>query len=406
MSAISHKTVRATEPPIARTRRSICMHVLGNAPTDVRVMRAATALNEAGFAVSIVDINWQEGGQENIDGIEIKHVQALHWQSARRFKLWFLLQACWMFVRCVMLLWRTPADVYHAHDAKALPACYLASLLRRRRLVFDSHELPLSEEMTLPRWKGLIGPFSKMLAFIVPRCAGVITVSAPIAQEIHRRYAGPEVTLVRNIPPLREVTESDCLRNYLGVGAQTHIALYQGGLGASRGLDRLIRAARYLEEDTLLVLMGPDSEGLQGQYEAVMRDEGVSERVKIVPSVPYEELLNWTASADIGLLVYAPGQSQNIQMCLPNKLFEYLMVGLPVLASELEAVVDILTTYAVGRVLSSLEPVDVAAAINALLADSSAREQMRRNALVASKTDLCWEKESQQLLRLYKDIFG
>jgi len=86
---------------------------------------------------------------------------------------------------------------------------------------------------------------------------------------------------------------------------------------------------------------------------------------------------------------------------LPNKLFEYLMVGLPILASPLPAIADILTTHTVGRVLSSLEPSNIAFEINAMLADTVHLAQMKRNALAVARQDLCWEKERQQIINLY-----
>jgi glycosyltransferase involved in cell wall biosynthesis len=91
-------------------------------------------------------------------------------------------------------------------------------------------------------------------------------------------------------------------------------------------------------------------------------------------------------------------------MSLPNKLFEYLMAGLPVLSTPLEAIADISQRYDVGRVAPSLDPADIAAALNALLADQDALEHMRRNALAAVQNDLCWEKEQQRLIQLYQRI--
>ncbi len=115
-------------------------------------------------------------------------------------------------------------------------------------------------------------------------------------------------------------------------------------------------------------------------------------------------MLDWTASADIGLIVYRPEHSQNVQMCLPNKLFEYLMAGLPILASRLDAVSDIIATYDVGQIVPALTEEAIGTAINAMLADHVALARMRCNALEAARETLCWEKESQQLLCLYQRV--
>jgi glycosyltransferase involved in cell wall biosynthesis len=386
--------------------RKVCMHVLGVAQTDVRVMRAATALVAAGFKVTVIDINWKERkpDMEEIRGVQLRHINIFHWYTSRRFKPWFLIQALHLFLCSTLCLLRAPADVYHAHDAKALPACYLAALLRHKPVIFDAHELPLSEETGTRNWRGLITFFSVLLAWMVPRCAAVITVSPCIAQEIHARYAVPNVALIRNVPVYRQVRKTNRLQQYLGLHPDARIALYQGNLQANRELDRLIRAAPFLEQDIVVVLMGSDAEGIQAHLEALIRSERMTESVRIVPPVPYTELLDWTASADVGLLIYAPGYSPNVRMCLPNKLFEYLMAGLPILASQLDAVSDVIRTYDIGQIVPSLAPIDIAVAINAMIADLSGFNRMRNNAFDAVKQDLCWEKESHRLINLYHEI--
>ena len=150
--------------------------------------------------------------------------------------------------------------------------------------------------------------------------------------------------------------------------------------------------------------MGRAVETTRIQLEELITSKGVADRVKIIPAVPYEELLNWTASADIGLCILPVDYTPHLKVCLPNKLFEYLMVGLPVLASPLEAVAEVIRTYDGGQVLSSLRPVDIGAAINAMLADHDALARMHQSALEAARDEFNWEKESAQLVHLYHRI--
>jgi glycosyltransferase involved in cell wall biosynthesis len=91
-------------------------------------------------------------------------------------------------------------------------------------------------------------------------------------------------------------------------------------------------------------------------------------------------------------------------MCLPNKLFEFLMAGVPVLTSPLDAVIDVVKTHHVGKILPSLAPADIGAAINAMLADPVALSSMHRNALDAAQHEFNWEKESPKLIHLYDEI--
>ena len=384
----------------------ICMHVLGPARTDARIMREATALVEEGFAVSIVDIE-SDGGQnveEEIQGVFLKHIFVSKSFLSTRFARWSLIKAIQILLRVTLCVMRTPADIYHAHDVSGLLPCYIAARLQRKPLIFDAHEIPLSY-MSI-RSRSILACLSLLLMHILPRCAGVITVSHPIAQEMRTRYRLPKVSLVRNVPTYRAVSKSDRLRQCLELSPDTRIALYQGYLQPDRSLDRLVRAARYLDPGIVIVLMGQSQGSTQAQLDALIASEGVSERVKILPPVPYEELLDWTVSADIGLVVFSPDYSLSIRWCLPNKLFEYLMVGLPILSSELDAVVEVVKTYEVGQVVSSLAPVDVARTINTMLADPVALAAMRCNALNAAQQEFHWGNERQRLIELYHNVLG
>lgn len=391
---------------IAQCRR-VCMHVLGVARTDNRVMREATSLAEAGFAVSIIDVEANSAlpVEENIQGIHVRHIIMPSWYVSTRFKPWFLIKLSRLFLHSVLQLMQVQANIYHAHDDHALLPCFIVACLRHKPLVFDAHELPLSDP-AVTRWRRLTKLSRYLFTRMISRCAGVITVSSPIAEEIYRNYHAKKVTLVRNTSPYRVISKSNKLRQYLAVSSDIRIVLYQGGLQTSRELDRLILAAKFLEPDILIVIMGNGSIETTSQLKTLIVTERVVDRVKLIPSVPYEDLLDWTASADIGVIIYSPDYSLNLRMCLPNKLFEYLMAGLPVLSSQLDAVVEVIKAYDVGQVISSLTPEDIAAAINAMLADRVALVRQRQKALEVAQHEFYWEKERTRLIDLYHNTLG
>jgi len=129
-----------------RSPTRVCMHVRERVLSDGRVLREATALLEEGFSVSIVDVEREQTrpAEEGFRGIHIKHLVKPHWHVPVRMP-WRIVRAAEKFVASTLALMRVPADIYHAHDANALPACYAAALLHRRPLIFDAHELPLYE---------------------------------------------------------------------------------------------------------------------------------------------------------------------------------------------------------------------------------------------------------------------
>jgi glycosyltransferase involved in cell wall biosynthesis len=398
-------TVRVQSPV------KVCMHVAGEVLGDNRVLREAAALVGAGFVVSIVDVESDSTRpiEEDISGICVKHIIMPAWYRTTHFRLWYFLKSALVRILTLLRLVRTSADIYHAHDIGALAACYLAARLHCKPLVFDAHELRIPElDSTYWSiyWPWMRKLLARFLVAVLPRCAGVITVSPPIAQEISKRYSVPKVTVIRNVPVYRAVGKSDRLRQRLGLSPNVRIALYQGNLQPDRGLDKLIRAAAFLDRDNVIVLMGNGVGTTPSELEALISSERVADRVKVLPPVPYAELLDWTASADIGLHIFSPDYSLSIRMCLPNKLFEYLMAGLPVLTSPLDAVMEVIRTYEVGQIVSSLAPADIGMAINSMLADHVALARMHCNALSAAKQDLHWGKENRQLIRLYRDILA
>jgi len=398
-STLAAKDITMTQSP-----EKVCLLVLRSSRTDHRAMRTITALEKEGFEVSVIDIECERTTprEETKDGVRWHHLIIPDWHSSRRFQPLFFLVAIKTFLLVLHVLLKSRADIYHAVELTALPVCYIITKLRRKPLIFEAYELHIPvPETTIAFWR-LLGP--RLLAVILPRCARIVTVSPLCAEEFRRCFHVQEVSVVRSIPAYRTVQKSNLLRQYLGLGEGTRIALYQGGLQRNRGLDRLIHAATFLEDDIVIVLMGRGMGTTLKELEALIINKEVADRVKIIPSVPYENLLDWTASADIGLTIFPLNYSLSIRWCLPNKLFEYIMAGVPVLANELDAVVDIVKTYNIGQIVTSDAPEDIGTAINTMLADSASLAEMRCNALRAAQKELHWEKESQELIGLYKNI--
>ena len=383
------------------------MHVLRDACNDVRAIRAGTTLIQEGFDVSMIDVQHDRSrpSKEDVQGMHMTHLLIPGWYASRHSELWFFMIALQTFILSIVRLMQSRADIYHATELTALPACCIVAALRRKPLVYEAYELPIPRpETSVAFWRWSAKLLLRFQALVLPRCAGVIATTPFYAQEMQEYFHLKKVSLLRNIPPYKVVKKNDRLRQYLGLSPDTRIALYQGRLQADRGLDKLVHAAPILEKDSIIVLMGEGDRPTTKLLEELIASEGVADRVKIIPSVPYEELLSWTASADIGLVLYTPDYSLAVKLMLPNKLFEYVMAGLPVLATQLDAVEEIIQTYDVGRIVPSAESKDIGAAINAMLADREALTRMSRNALEAAERDLCWEKESKQLICLYQEI--
>ncbi len=295
------------------------------------------------------------------------------------------------------ILEETRFDVFHAHDLNTLPIGRQAALRHGAKLVYDSHELypEISTFSLLERsW------WTRLEKRHISASDRVITVCDSIAGELESRYgiARPEVLL--NCPPTRRDGDAEnLLREKLGLDASVPVALYQGGYTTGRGLDNLIRAAAFFDR-AVLVMMG------WGKTEAALRklaDElGLSEKVLFVPPVEQDVLLDWTASADVGMIPYLH-RGLNNYYCCPNKLFEYIHAGIAVAGSDFPEIRKILSTYNVGLTFDPEKPRSIAEAVNGIVADAERLAGMKRHTRQA-REDLNWEKQGQKLLGVYASL--
>ncbi|HTI14696.1 MAG TPA: glycosyltransferase [Dictyobacter sp.] len=381
------------------------MHLLVPAQRNYRVMNDARALQEAGFEVTIVDVVPDKTipREEMVDGICIRHIIVPAWFVATRFKPWFLIKVLIMIIHCSVIMVSIKADIYHAHVEHAFLATSIAARLHRKALVFDTPELTMFGPNIL-RWPLLRALAILLIRFLAARCDGYITGSPLYAPELKRLYHIASVDVIRHVPPLYQITESTRLHQRLGIDKHIRIALYQGYLQADRGLERLVYVAQHLPPNIVLVLMGDGYRDTEENLRVLIQQQKVEDRVRILPAVPYEELLIWTSSASIGLTLLPPDYSISIQKCLPNKFFEYLMAGLPVLSSELDAIVAMIRAYGVGIVVTDLSPRHIAQVMIEMLDNQAALQQMRTNALQLSHQECYWERESSKLVALYTRI--
>ena len=271
-------TLKRKGTPEVLSPVKVCMHILRDARNDVRATRTSTALIEAGFAVSIIDVESGNSrpAEEVICGVHVHHLVMHRSFLSTRFENWFLVKVAVLFIRGLYVLVQTPADIYHACEITALPACYIAARLYGKPLIFEAYELPLLDRplSEMHRIRRLFMKlFSILLALIIPRCAGVITVSPPIVQEICTSYHVSKIALICNLPLRRTVAAGDRLRQLLGISAHVRIALYQGNLQPDRSLDILVRSAAFLQPDIIIVMMGKGIGTTQSHLEALISSE-------------------------------------------------------------------------------------------------------------------------------------
>ena len=290
-------------------------------------------------------------------------------------------------------------ELWHAHDFTGILALALGGLSRRMPLVYDSHEL----YMELGSAARMPGPLRTALAAIEGRMArrarGVVTVNQAVADELARRY-GVDPVVVLNCPSYVAVTRPGRLRTALGLTDQ-RVLLYHGAVSEGRGIEVCVEILSRLPSSVVFVVLG-DGALVPWLREQQRRPE-LSDRLYWHPAVPLAELLSWVVDADLGLALIAPTE-QNFVVSTPNKLFECMTAGVPLLASDFPEMRRIVIGAGIGEVCDPTRPDEIGAAVGRLLDDPGRLAEMRDRALVAARTTYNWEAQAAGLVNLYRTI--
>jgi glycosyltransferase involved in cell wall biosynthesis len=295
-----------------------------------------------------------------------------------------------------------PADVVHGMWAGSLPAVIRLGRRDGAATIYDSRDIYLHS-----RAFGHMGPipraillrFERMWAARVDQ---VITVNAPYAAILRDVLQIPLPIVVMNCP-FRQVNApaTNVIRERLDLADSTRIVLYTGGLMTERGIEQGMAAITDVD-DAVLVLLGHGSAA--GHYAELAGEPPYRGRVFVLPPVPAGELLAWTASADVMLSVIQP-TTLNHRYSTPQKVFEALAVGTPIVASDLPGIASIVSPTGSGVLVDPRDPAAVAAGIRGLLDVPRSEARRRRQRIrAAGQRQYTWEAQEVALLAMYSRL--
>ena len=372
--------------------------VLNDFTRDNRVLKIARTLHESGHEVQVLAL-WRPGlpeKQRGEDGVQVF-----------RLKLWsrrlpggkFGGMVKWFEWTVRVMHRHAGADAWHCNDIETF-VIGVAALFRnpQLRLVYDCHELE-SERNAQPRW--MRRTISWLEHRFIRHAAVTLVVSPSILQYYQDKYQGSgmgSIFMVRNVPhaPQGRIGHPSVsgFQTHFGLPEDSRIVLYQGAFTYNRGLETCIQAASLLlQENIHLVFMG------YGPLQPLV-DEAVGSRsnVHYMPAVPYDSVLSWTRTADVGLVSVAP-VCLSYLYCLPNKLFEYIQAGVPVLTNELPDCKSLVMGYGVGEVVLEDTPSGWANGIRTILSKPPGNYQ---RGLEVAASELHWDKEAEVLRTAYR----
>ena len=373
------------------TKKRIISSVTNDLLTDQRVHRICSSLSNQGYEVMLL-------------GRRKKKAKSLNDRSysCKRFKLLFekgpFFYAEYNF-RLFWFLLFSKVDLLISNDLDTLPANWAVSRLKGIPIVYDSHEF-FTEVPELINRKRI----QSVWKWIEKRCIvgldAYLTVSDSIASAYQKRY-GIEMDIIRNLPVSYTKSEIKISPEHIIDTQGCNLILYQGSVNVDRGLEEIMHAMQFLPKFKLLIC----GDGDIYQDLLLLRNEmDWKDRIQFTGSVALEKLPEYTVQADVGISIEKLN-GLSYTYALPNKIFDYLQAGLPVLISSMPEVVKLSNQFEFAQVIEKVTANEIAAGLTELFKSDEHYASVVKNAENAAE-QLNWNTEEAKLLPIFERILS
>ncbi|MDB5255737.1 MAG: a-glycosyltransferase-related protein glycosyltransferase family 4 protein [Chitinophagaceae bacterium] len=370
-------------------KKRILVSVTTDLFTDQRVHKVCNSLHNHGYDVFVV-------------GRKLKNSLALTPRAykTKRFVLWFekgpLFYAAYN-IRLFFFLLFCKADILLANDLDTLLPNYLVSKLRGIPLAYDNHEYftGMPELLKRPRVQKIWKTIEKN---IFPKLTYIYTDNHAKQKLFEEEYHVP-VKVVKNVPVYNPIVSKEDLTIQFPAGKK--ILMYQGiGINIHRGTEELTEAMQYLDDSYILYFVG--SGDVLDVLKEKVKELRLEDKIVFTGKVPFQELQQYTRHAHLGFTLDKP-ISDNYIYSLPNKLFDYVHAGVPVIAARLQEVEKMILKYNIGTFVPSHDPKDIANTIRNAFDTPGKLEEWKANLPIAAR-EVNWQNEEKVLLSIYSDI--
>ena len=286
-------------------------------------------------------------------------------------------------------------DLIFSNDLDTLLACFLASRIRRKRLIYDTHEY-YTETPELASRPAVQKIWKLIENYIFPNLKNVLTVNESIAG-LYTQQFGVDVKVSRNIPPTFH-PEKVLNRQELELPVDKKIVILQGtGINIQRGAEETLEAMQYLEGAVLLIVGSGD---VIPTLKISCENLNLGNKVIFKPKMSFQDLRQYTLNSDLGLAI-DKNTNINYQYSLPNKLFDYIHAEIPILSSGLVELKQIIDKYDIGYYIQNHDPKHIATVIEQIFNDMDRFSVVKYNTKKA-KAELNWENEEKVLINVIR----
>tara|TARA_B100001121_G_C18621537_1_gene589597 strand:+ start:188 stop:1231 length:1044 start_codon:yes stop_codon:yes gene_type:complete len=295
-------------------------------------------------------------------------------------------------IRVILCVTKLKPSVIHCHDNMVLPLGILLKFIFKSRLIYDAHELE-SNRNGIGRIEGaMVFYFEKMVWKSIDL---FISVSPSIIDWYQSKFGTKKNLLILNTPyfELDGVSESKSInyfRNKFHLDKDTKVFVYLGAIGAGRGIKKILETFSSKEVDAAVVFIG------WGEHEKyVKKYSETNQNIFLHKPVSHEKVVEIVSQADYGLALIED-VSLSDYLCLPNKLFEYLFAGIPVLSSDFPEIKNLLNELDAG-IVTELNPTAIIKSIKEI--------ENKKFEIDSDKLkNYSWESQSKKLISAYKEL--
>jgi glycosyltransferase involved in cell wall biosynthesis len=367
-------------------RKKIIVSVISDIVTDQRVQKECNTLVEMGYDVCLAGRN--SSREFLLNKLPFRIIRFRN-PFKRGVLMYFVFNVQLFF----FLLFRN-ADVLWANDLDTMLPNFLVSRLKNKKLVYDSHEYftaSVNKKSSRKIWE-------RMEKYIFPKLKNVITVNNSIKNIYEKKYKVP-VTVIRNVPYNYVISEAS---QKVILPPDKKILLIQGmGINENRGAEEAILTMQYLPDDYNLYFIGSGT--IWGRLKQLVHELKLSEKVIFIEPLPYLEMMEYTRQSFLGLIFEKIDASEEHLFALPNKFFDYVHAGIPVLSSEAVEIKLLIDQYHVGDTIDNFDPSEIAKKILEISKNKNVYDLWKQNTAEASE-DLNWEKEEKNLINFMQNV--
>ncbi len=364
---------------------------------NAQLRKETKALLDHGFRVHVYA--WDRRGtlpaQQKIDRLEITNIA-----SSGTFSRGGILQgmrtlAFWFKAFCTLL--RAEFDALQCQDLNTVLPGLLACRLRRRPVIFDAHD-PYPEMFELSQPGYILAIMRGLEKFLSRRVDTIITVNELMAARFRELTPRP-VTILYNYPEKTLFSAGEEKR-----GTDTGIVLGRiGTIQPDTGIEELVEALDQVRDlSPELLLVGGVTPNFSREFERLM--QGINTRVTVTGFIPPTEVVAYYRAMDISVMLYHP--TPIFRYISPMKLFESMAMGVPVIASDVGEIRQVVEAYKCGVVVPENSGRALAQAIRELAGDPEKRRAMGANGMRAIQETMNWEQERMKLVELYRRLIG